>query len=83
MTKCTWLNFTDDFPELVGTSTPGLCALVRTPRHTLSLLELTRAAAASGDQRAAKQAYVTLEDVWQKADPDLTKLKEIGRYLTR
>ena len=53
------------------------------PRHALSLLELTRAAAASGDQRAAKQAYVTLEDVWQKADPDLTKLKEIGRYLTR
>ena len=58
-------------------------ALVRTPKRALSLLGLARAAAGSGDLRAAKQAYVELEAVWQKADSDLAELKEIRGYLTR
>jgi tetratricopeptide (TPR) repeat protein len=52
-------------------------ALERTPRRALSLLGLSRAAAASGDATAAERAAADLRSVWHRADDDLADLKDL------
>jgi hypothetical protein len=53
-------------------------SLKRTPRRTLSLLGLARAAMASKDIATAQRAYGELRDIWKKADRTLPELKELG-----
>jgi len=53
-------------------------SLKRTPRRTLSLLGLARAATAAKDTATAQRAYGELRDIWKKADPGLPELKEAG-----
>ena len=53
-------------------------SLKRTPRRTLSLLGLARAAMASKDMATAMRAYGELRDIWKKADKTLPELKELG-----
>ena len=53
-------------------------SLKRTPRRTLSLLGLARAAMASKDMATAQRAYGELRDIWKKADKTLPELKELG-----
>jgi tetratricopeptide (TPR) repeat protein len=53
-------------------------SLKRTPRRTLSLLGLARAAMASKDIATAQRAYGELRDIWKKADKTLPELKELG-----
>jgi tetratricopeptide (TPR) repeat protein len=53
-------------------------SLKRTPRRTLSLLGLARAAMAVKDIATAQRAYGELRDIWKKADKTLPELKELG-----
>jgi tetratricopeptide (TPR) repeat protein len=53
-------------------------SLKRTPRRTLSLLGLARAAMAVKDIATAQRAYGELREVWKKADKTLPELKELG-----
>jgi tetratricopeptide (TPR) repeat protein len=53
-------------------------SLQRTPRRTLSLLGLARAAMATKDLATAQKAYGELRDIWKKADKTLPELKELG-----
>jgi tetratricopeptide (TPR) repeat protein len=53
-------------------------SLKRTPRRTLSLLGLARAAMAVKDMATAMRAYGELRDIWKKADKTLPELKELG-----
>ncbi len=53
-------------------------SLKRTPRRTLSLLGLARAAMAVKDLATAQRAYGELRDVWKKADKTLPELRELG-----
>ena len=53
-------------------------SLKRTPRRTLSLLGLARAAMASKDMATAVRAYGELRDIWKNADKTLPELKELG-----
>jgi len=53
-------------------------SLKRTPRRTLSLLGLARAAMAAKDIATAQRAYGELRDIWKKADKTLPELKELG-----
>jgi tetratricopeptide (TPR) repeat protein len=53
-------------------------SLKRTPRRTLSLLGLARAAMAVKDTATAVRAYGELRDIWKKADKTLPELKELG-----
>ncbi len=53
-------------------------SLKRTPRRTLSLLGLARAAMASKDIATAQRAYGELRQIWKKADKTLPELKELG-----
>ena len=54
-------------------------ALALTPRRTLSLLGLARAATAAGDPAAAVEAWADLRSIWRRADPDLPGLAEVSR----
>jgi tetratricopeptide (TPR) repeat protein len=56
-----------------------LRALDLTPRRTLSLLGLARAASAAGDTAAAAVAWTELRSIWRGADPDLPGLAEVTR----
>ncbi len=53
-------------------------SLKRTPRRTLSLLGLARAAMAAKDTATAVRAYGELRDIWKRADKTLPELKELG-----
>ena len=53
-------------------------SLKRTPRRTLSLLGLARAAMAAKDVATAQRAYGELRDIWRKADKSMPELKELG-----
>jgi len=53
-------------------------SLKRTPRRTLSLLGLARAAMAAKDIATAQRAYGELREIWKKADKALPELKELG-----
>lgn len=55
-------------------------ALERAPRRALSLLGLARSSLKSGDSAAAEAAYRDLRRAWQKADPDLPELVEVGQH---
>jgi tetratricopeptide (TPR) repeat protein len=52
-------------------------ALQRTPRRTLSLLGLYRAATASRDTERAQKAAAELRKIWHRADKTLPELAEI------
>lgn len=56
-------------------------ALERTPRRSLALLGLARAASALGDTEGAVRAYSELSAIWERADRDLPEVKEMERYL--
>lgn len=56
-------------------------ALERTPRRSLALLGLARAASALGDTEGAVRAYSELSAMWERADRDLPEVKEMERYL--
>ena len=56
-------------------------SLKRTPRRTLSLLGLARAAMAAKDIATAQRAYGELRDIWKKADKTLPELKEARRLV--
>jgi tetratricopeptide (TPR) repeat protein len=58
-------------------------ALALTPRRTLSLLGLARAAAAAGDTSAAADAYAELRRIWRRADTGLPGLGEVSRESAR
>lgn len=58
-------------------------ALKRTPRRSVTLLGLARAAQAAGDTLTAGQAYGTLVTIWQRADPELTGASEAQDYVRR
>ncbi|HEX6164670.1 MAG TPA: hypothetical protein VFZ31_14965 [Vicinamibacterales bacterium] len=53
-------------------------SLKRTPRRTLSLLGLARAAMAVKDLATAQRAYGELRLIWKNADKTLPELKELG-----
>jgi tetratricopeptide (TPR) repeat protein len=53
-------------------------SLKRTPRRTLSLLGLARAAMAAKDLPTAQRAYGELRQIWKNADKTLPELKELG-----
>ena len=53
-------------------------SLKRTPRRTLSMLGLARAAMASKDLATAQRAYGELRLIWKNADKTLPELKELG-----
>ena len=52
-------------------------SLARAPGRALSILGLARAAAKSGDQTTATEAYRQLAAVWHAADMDLPELSEL------
>jgi len=56
-------------------------ALLRQPNRARSLLGAARAAAASGNQTAARSFYKTLLDQWQHADEGLPELREVRQFL--
>ena len=56
-------------------------ALLRQPNRARSLLGAARAAAKSGDTKAALIAYSKLLQQWNQADPNLTELREAQDYL--
>jgi len=56
-------------------------ALLRQPNRARSLLGAARAAARSGDERAAAAAYAKLLDQWQEADGGLPERFEAQNYL--
>jgi hypothetical protein len=47
----------------------------------MSLLGLARAAAAAGDETAARSAYAELVSIWHSADADLPGKTEATRWL--
>ena len=53
-------------------------SLKRTPRRSLSLLGLARAAMATRDIATAQRAYGELRLIWKNADKSLPELKELG-----
>lgn len=55
-------------------------ALLRQPNRARSLLGAARAAAQSGDSRAALSAYANLLRVWGRADGQLAELREARDY---
>jgi len=56
-------------------------ALLRQPNRARSLLGAARAAAQSGNQVAATNAYAALIDQWKQADDGLSELREARDYL--
>lgn len=56
-------------------------ALSRQPNRARSLLGKARAAARSGDQKAAAEIYSAFLKQWQQADPQLPELREAQEYL--
>lgn len=56
-------------------------ALLRQPNRARSLLGVARAAAKSGDTKAALEAYSKLMRQWSQADPNLPELREAQDYL--
>ncbi|HWP65371.1 MAG TPA: hypothetical protein VNO26_05610, partial [Candidatus Limnocylindria bacterium] len=56
-------------------------ALLRQPNRARSLLGSARAASASGDAKAAAEAYSRFLKQWQQADPNLPELREARDYL--
>jgi tetratricopeptide (TPR) repeat protein len=56
-------------------------ALLRQPNRARSLLGIARAAAKSGDTKAALEAYSKLVRQWNQADPNLPELREAQDYL--
>ncbi len=56
-------------------------ALLRQPNRARSLLGAARAAAKSGDTKAALEAYSRLARQWNQADPNLPELREAQDYL--
>jgi tetratricopeptide (TPR) repeat protein len=56
-------------------------ALQRQPNRARSLLGAARAAARSGDHKAAASAYATLLEQWKQADTNLPELNEARDYL--
>jgi tetratricopeptide (TPR) repeat protein len=56
-------------------------ALLRQPNRARSLLGIARAAAKSGDTRAAMEAYSKLLRQWNQSDPNLPELREAQDYL--
>jgi len=56
-------------------------ALLRQPNRARSLLGAARAAAKSGDTKAAVEAYSRLQRQWNQADADLPELREAQDYL--
>jgi hypothetical protein len=56
-------------------------ALNRQPNRARSLLGAARAAAQSGDSKAAAEFYSTLLRQWQQADTQLAELREAQDYL--
>ena len=56
-------------------------ALQRQPNRARSLLGAARAAAKSGDTRAALAAYSKLAQQWNQADANLSELREAQDYL--
>jgi tetratricopeptide (TPR) repeat protein len=56
-------------------------ALLRQPNRARSLLGMARAAAKSGDTKAALEAYSKLARQWSQADPSLPELREAQDYL--
>jgi len=51
------------------------------PRRTESLLGLAQAAAAAGDEAAAKAAYTELMEIWHSADAGYTAKADAARWL--
>ncbi len=56
-------------------------ALLRQPSRARSLLGAARAAAQSGDKRAASSSYARLLEQWKQADEELPELREARDYL--
>jgi tetratricopeptide (TPR) repeat protein len=56
-------------------------ALLRQPNRARSLLGVARAAAKSGDTKAALEAYSKLVRQWNQADPNLPEFREAQDYL--
>ena len=56
-------------------------SLKRTPKRSLSLLGLARAATQAKDPATAQSAYSQLKEIWAKADPTLPELKEVASAL--
>lgn len=56
-------------------------ALLRQPNRARSLLGAARAAAKTGDTKAALEAYSKLVRQWNQADPNLPELREAQDYL--
>jgi tetratricopeptide (TPR) repeat protein len=56
-------------------------ALLRQPNRARSLLGSARAAAKSGDTKAALEAYSKLVNQWNQADQNLPELREAQDYL--
>lgn len=58
-------------------------AMLRQPNRARSLLGMARAAAAMGDNAAARSAYGKLIAQWKEADEDLAELREAREYLNK
>ena len=56
-------------------------ALLRQPNRARSLIGNARAAAKTGDVKAASEAYSRLARQWQQADSGLAELREAQDYL--
>jgi len=56
-------------------------ALLRQPNRARSLIGLARAAAKTGDVKAASEAYSKFSRQWQQADSGLAELREAQDYL--
>ena len=56
-------------------------ALLRQPNRARSLIGLARAAAKTGDVKAASEAYSKFTRQWQQADSGLAELREAQDYL--
>jgi tetratricopeptide (TPR) repeat protein len=56
-------------------------ALFWHPNRARSLLGLARAAAESGDARAARDGYTTFLSVWKQAEPDHPEVNEAKQFL--
>lgn len=58
-------------------------AMLRQPNRARSLLGMARAAAAMGDNAAARSAYGKLIEQWKQADEELPELREARDYLRK
>jgi hypothetical protein len=56
-------------------------SLLRQPNRARSVLGAARAAAQSGDAKAAAAAYLTLTRIWAQSDSQLPELREAQAYL--